>query len=199
MFSFICSKNFMIPLWERCFYSFYFTERKLRLGDYITHQVTQVVVKPSFKLKSIWHLKPLIYPLSCSVISDSVTPWIVACQALLCMGFSRQEYWSGLPFPSPGELPDTGIESRSPELQADSLPSEPPGKPQLCHAISQYLVSHTHGKAGWCLVCRFIYSTNAYRSPYTRHLLCAEDTDMHKTTLKTTEHAEFALKKKDNG
>ena len=42
------------------------------------------------------------------------------------MGFSRQEYWSGLPFPSPGDLPNPGIESGSPELQADTLPSEPP-------------------------------------------------------------------------
>ena len=44
------------------------------------------------------------------------------------MGFSRQEYWSGLPFPSPGDLPDPGIELRSPALQADALTSEPPGK-----------------------------------------------------------------------
>ena len=47
------------------------------------------------------------------------------------MGFSRQEYWSELPFPSPGDLPDPGIEPGSPALQADSLPSEPPGKPQF--------------------------------------------------------------------
>ena len=47
------------------------------------------------------------------------------------MGFSRQEYWRGLPFPSPGDLPDPGIEPRSPALQADSLSSEPPGKPFL--------------------------------------------------------------------
>ena len=46
------------------------------------------------------------------------------------MGFSRQEYWSGLPFPPPGDLPDPGIKLRSPALQADSLPSEPPGKPK---------------------------------------------------------------------
>ena len=46
------------------------------------------------------------------------------------MGFSRQEYWSGLPFPSSGDLPDTGIKPRSPTLQGDSLSSEPPGKPQ---------------------------------------------------------------------
>ena len=58
-----------------------------------------------------------------------VIPWTVASQALQSMGFSRQEYWSGLPFPSPGDLPDPGIEPRSPALQAGALPSELPGKP----------------------------------------------------------------------
>jgi len=58
-----------------------------------------------------------------------VTPWIVAHQAPLSMDFSRQEYWSGLPTPSPGDLPDPGINLGSPALQADSLPSESPGKP----------------------------------------------------------------------
>ena len=53
------------------------------------------------------------------------TLWTVAHQAPLSMGFSRQEYWSGLPFPSPGDLPDPGIEPRFPALQADPLPSEP--------------------------------------------------------------------------
>ena len=57
-----------------------------------------------------------------------VTPWTVASQAPLSMGFSRQEYWSGLPFPSPGDLPNPGIEARSLALQADALTSEPPGK-----------------------------------------------------------------------
>ena len=57
-----------------------------------------------------------------------MTPWTVAYQASLSMGFSRQGYWSGLPFPSPGDLPNPGIEPRSPALQADALPSEPPGK-----------------------------------------------------------------------
>ena len=52
------------------------------------------------------------------------TPWTIACQAPLSMGFSRQIYWSGLPFPSPGDLPDPGIEPRSPALQAYSLPTE---------------------------------------------------------------------------
>ena len=56
------------------------------------------------------------------------TPWTVAYQAPLSMGFSRLEYWSGLPFPSPGDLPDPGIEPWSPALQADALTSEPPGK-----------------------------------------------------------------------
>ena len=55
------------------------------------------------------------------------TPWTVAHQAPPSMGFSRQEYWSGLPFPSPQDLPGPGIERRSPTLRADALPSEPPG------------------------------------------------------------------------
>ena len=56
------------------------------------------------------------------------TPRTVAYQAPQSMGFSRQECWSGLPFPSPGDLPDPGIEPGSPTLRADALPSEPPGK-----------------------------------------------------------------------
>ena len=52
------------------------------------------------------------------------TPWTVACQAPLSMGFSRQEYWNGLPFPSPRNLPDPGIEPRYPAWYANSLPSE---------------------------------------------------------------------------
>ena len=56
------------------------------------------------------------------------TPWTVAYQAPPSMGFSRQEYWNGLPFPSSGDLPNPGIELGSPELQADALPTEPPGK-----------------------------------------------------------------------
>ena len=55
-------------------------------------------------------------------------PWTVTGEAPLSMEFSMQEHWSGLPFPSPGDLLDLGIESRSPALQVDSLPSEPPGK-----------------------------------------------------------------------
>ena len=54
------------------------------------------------------------------------TPWTIAHQAPVSMGFSRQEYWSALPFPSPGDLPNPGIKPRSPALQADALTSEPP-------------------------------------------------------------------------
>ena len=58
-----------------------------------------------------------------------MTPWTVACQAPQSIGFSRQEYWIGLPFPSPGDLPDPGIEPGTPALQADSLLTELRGKP----------------------------------------------------------------------
>jgi len=57
--------------------------------------------------------------------------WTVARQAPLSMGFSKQEYWSGLPLPSPGDLPEAGIKPGSPILQADSLPSEPPSQSQM--------------------------------------------------------------------
>ena len=76
--------------------------------------------------------------LGCSVDSDSATPWTVAHQAPLFMGSSRQESWSWLLFPSPGDLPDLGIETGCPALQADSLQSEPPG---YIHTHTQ---AHTH-------------------------------------------------------
>ena len=68
-----------------------------------------------------------LWCVSHSVVPNSATPWTAAHQAPLSMGFSRQGYWSGLPFPSPGDLPDPGIEPRSPALQTDTLTSEPPG------------------------------------------------------------------------
>ena len=69
------------------------------------------------------------FMLSCvSRVRLFATPWTVAHQAPQSMGFSRQEYWSGAPFPSPGDLPDPGIKPRSSALQADFLPAEPPGK-----------------------------------------------------------------------
>ena len=72
---------------------------------------------------------------TCAVLHSHVqlfaTTWAVACQAPLSMGFFREEYWSGLPCPPPGDLPNPGIKPRSPALQSNSLPSEPPGKPML--------------------------------------------------------------------
>ena len=65
-----------------------------------------------------------------SCVQLFVTSWTIACQAPLSMEFSRQEYWSGLPFPSPGDLSNPGIESVSPVLQVDSLTTKPPGKPR---------------------------------------------------------------------
>ena len=63
------------------------------------------------------------------------TPWTVAHQVPPSIGFSRQEYWSGLPFPSPGDLLDPGIKPRFPAFQSDSLPSGPPGNLEVVHAI----------------------------------------------------------------
>ena len=74
------------------------------------------------------------------------TLWTLPHQAPLSMGFFRQEYWSGLPFPSPGDLPDPGVEPWSPPFQADALTSEPPGK--LGRAInikSEFPISHAAG------------------------------------------------------
>ena len=70
------------------------------------------------------------------------TPWTVACQAPLSMGVSRQGYWSGLPFPPLGDLPDPGIELRSPALQVGSSPTEPPGKPQYVLLSSMNISTH---------------------------------------------------------
>ena len=86
------------------------------------------------------------------------TPWKVAYKALQLGEFSRQEYWSGLPFPSPGELPNPGIEPGSPALQAYTLLSEPPGKPRWMRFIYIYIVisvnsteiSYKEGKARGC-------------------------------------------------
>ena len=72
---------------------------------------------------------------ACSVVtvmSDSATQWIIACQAPLSIGFARQEIWSRLLSPPPGDLPNSGIEPMSPALQADSLPTKLPGRVYIC-------------------------------------------------------------------
>ena len=72
--------------------------------------------------------EPHVKGKSLSRVRLFATPWTIAHQAPQSMEFSRQEYWSGLPFPSPEDLPNPGIEPGSPTQQADALPSEPPGK-----------------------------------------------------------------------
>ena len=78
---------------------------------------------PKVKVKSLSHVQLF------------ATPWTVAYHAPPSMGLSRQECWSGLPFPSPGDLPDPGIKPGCPTLQADTLPSELPGKPTVLSVL----------------------------------------------------------------
>ena len=86
------------------------------------------------------------------------TPWTVAYQAPPSMGFSWQEYWSGLPFPSPGYLPDPGIEPGSPAFQADTLTSEPSGKPTSSRTNTQKICPfHYRG-----LECKSMKSRNTW-------------------------------------
>ena len=97
----------------------------------------------------------------CRLVAKScptlVTPWTVALQAPLSMGLPKQEYWSVLPFPSPGDLPDLGIEPGTLALQADSLPTQPPGKPNLCpfcqisdiSRLKVWKFSEILGHTGW--------------------------------------------------
>ena len=83
-----------------------------------------------FGFHSIYHCPYCVKCVSRSVVSDSLQPnGLQPRQAPLCMEFSRQEYWSGLPFSSPGDIPDPGIKPVPLALQADSLRPEPPGKP----------------------------------------------------------------------
>ena len=93
----------------------------------------------SFMLPHTHHKKERKKVKSLSRVRLSATPWTVAHQASPSMEFSMHEYWSGLPFPSSGDLPDSGIEPRSPALQADALPSEPPGNlpAKLCTVLHQ--------------------------------------------------------------
>ena len=114
---------------QRCLYSnFYyaiiiFNQVILILSNKNQSQLTQLLSEKSKR-------QSLCAMLSRSVTFDSVTPWTVAHQVPLSVGFSRQEYWSGLLCPPPGDLPNPGIGPKSPALQVDSLPSEPPGKPK---------------------------------------------------------------------
>ena len=84
----------------------------------------------SVNIKYVVYSKVKVTVKSLSCVRLFATPWTVAHRASPSMGFSRQEYWSWLPFPSPGDLPDPGIKPGSPTLEADALTSEPPGKPR---------------------------------------------------------------------
>ena len=104
---------------------------KIFHSEFIIYISTRAVWGFSFSILSHKFTNKL-YSLKITFITQSclfATPWTGACRAPLSMEFSRQEYWSGLPFPSPGDLPDPGIKPRFPTLQADSLPFESPGSP----------------------------------------------------------------------
>ena len=91
-----------------------------------------------------------------------VTPWTAVYQAPPSMGFSRQEYWSGLPFSSPRDLPHPGIESGSPALQTNSLPSEPPGKAPVWNnkSFHSLLVHVWYHQSQHVNKCEEVYSTD---------------------------------------
>ena len=100
----------------------------------IYNNITLLIKRNTHLLKSASSLVELVtyihmFVLGCVQLSE--IPWTSACQAPLSMEFSRQEYWSGLPFSPPRDLFNTGIKPRSPTYQADSLPTEPPGKPHI--------------------------------------------------------------------
>ena len=103
-----------------------------------------------------------------SVMSDSATSWVQS------MEFSRPEYWSGQPFPSPGDPPNPWIEPRSPALQADSLPAEPQGKPKNTGVGSLSLLQHIllTQESNWGLLhCRWIlYQLSYQRSPLVQNI-----------------------------
>ena len=84
-----------------------------------------------------------MFPVLCSVTSDSETPWTVAGQVPLSMGFSRQEYWSELPFPTPEDLPNPGIKPKSPALAGGFFTSEPPRKHGFVCSLGKLLLCYS--------------------------------------------------------
>ena len=101
-------------------------------------------------------------------------PWTIQ-----SMEFSRPEHWSGYPFPSPGDLPNPGIEPRSPPLQVDSLPAEPPGKPKNTGASSLSFSSGSSRPRNWtgvsCIAGGFFYQLRSQGSPYVCEMDYKED------------------------
>ena len=125
----------------------------------------------AFNLARLWLLKVKVELLS--HVRLFASPWTVARQASLSMGFSRQEYWSGLPFPCTGDLPDPGIEPGSATLQADSLLSEPQGSQALEHRLNSC------GTGAWCSMVCGIFPDQGLKP----HLLCL----LHRQAFFTTE------------
>ena len=122
----------------------------------------QIPLSLRFSRQEYWNGLPFPSPMHACMLSHfssvqlCATLWTGAHQAPPSPGFSREESWSGLPFPSPGDLPDPGIEHRPPALQADSLPSEPPGKPWVSSVVMQ-----THCITG--LLCVTLLVTKGVR------------------------------------
>ena len=116
-------------------------------------QQTEEAITEGNNLEATGHrLKPCGYYGLLSYFQLCATPWTVAYQVPLSVGFSRQEYWSGLPFPSPGDLLDPGIKPGSPTLQTDALPSEPPGKHRYLQpraSLGLFPVEQPRARAVW--------------------------------------------------
>ena len=134
-----------MEIWRDYFLSLYFCFHAyvFRAYSIVTEQAQCASTSFSPVITSQYYIMLEICKCGCAMLSCSVciqlfaTPWTVAHQAPLSMGFSWQEYWSGLPCPPPGDLPNPGIKPKSPTLQADSLPPEPPGKQlKVCHDLN---------------------------------------------------------------
>ena len=114
---------YKMPLKQRVPWNYFF---------FLINEIQLCLLTKNVKVKSLSHVQLF------------ATPWTIAHQALLFMGFSRQEYWSGLPFPSPGDLPKPRIEPRSPTLQTNALPSESPGKPMSINKVHSINISYKY-------------------------------------------------------
>ena len=116
-----------------------------------------------------------------------VTPWSVACQASLSMGFPKQEYWSWLPFLSPGDLPNSGIEPTSPALAGGFFTTEPPGKP--------YVRAHTHTHTQTYTHTTHVHMPHALKSVITWWTLglfpCMATVLMHSAAMNIGVHVSF--------
>ena len=123
----IWCKLFMIQTIRNAFF------KSMAMTRYITNEDQKEMVPEEVCVKCVSHCHVRVF----------ATPWTVARQVPLSMEFPRQQYWSGLPFPSPGDLPNPGIEPESPALQADSLLPELPEKPNgTCTQIPKIQSGH---------------------------------------------------------